>query len=1278
MRFQVRLLGRLDVRRDTETVELPRNAARVLVALALRSGHQVSAEGLVEVLWPEREGYRPARPNASLQQLVYRLRDKLGKEAVAWIDGAYRLRLDDPVAQLDVARWQRDSSRAMAAHQQQDWQTAWEGFAAALKLWRGRVLDGAVFVEDFWVKGDIARLEDQRLAATVAWAQAGLALGHYQALIEQIGALLNTTGSRAREHERIWEVLIGALYLEGRQTAAHRAYTDAIEILTPTAGDSPPGGRLQQLHAAVAAHDTPTVQRILNLLPAQHPPPQPLVQPIRTVVTVLAAQLPAVAADADTPDPEDGQAVHAAAEGVVGRYGGLVVATQPVLLAAWGAATSYEDDPERAVRAVLDLRALLGEVRAGIATMPAVVDLAASRADQQVSGGVLAAAEQLRAQAPEGLVVVDAATHAATEQQFDYQPFQDIWRLVGARGRTGARVVATASPLVERDQELSLLEDMFKRFLEHQKPQLLTVISEPGLGKSRLVAELGRLVDSVPELISWRVGYVRPYNQSALGAVVDVVKAEVGILEGDATEVVRQKLAHAVALTGDAATVARALEKLLGVADAEQRNARDEYFDGVLRFLVAVADRRPLVVAIEDIQWADDTLLDLIHDLTVGVGAVPLLMVTTGRPELLDRRPGWSSGHRNALTITLSALSRAGTGRLLDALLGAERLPTDTREALLDASGGNPLYVEEYVRMLATPGSRPTPTTIQQLIGSRLRTLPDADRWLLADAAVIGETGFLGQLAAVAEVGRDTAAAGLRRLEHREFLHRLRASSVAGETEWAFRHTLIREVAYSQLLRADRAEKHRRAASWLESLPGDHVELRTYHYSRALELARAAGQPARRLAEQTRVAWRHAGDRAAQTGSYAAAARAYTAALELWPAGDPDRAELLLSLARAQLADSPALETLRQASQAAVEAELPQAAAEADALLAAHAWQLEDWSARERLRRGLEVASSTLQQPAVLPALLNYAISLMQADRHRDAIAAARRLVDRARAEQRPELAAAGAHLAGELRILTGDLEGREECEHAIKVIDATEFKLGFIARYALARALWWYGDLDGCAAVVEASRARAAAGGHPDRAAGRWFDGLRVALGYAAGRWEEAVAIAEQALAQDPPGVRVVAECRLFRGLIHLARGRVDEALADARAAKASIAPQDVRYWQAARAVEGRCLLTAGQRKAASACLDDVLADQAARPAQSCATLDEAALLLELGYPAGALPEVHLSYPVDLLDKGLPPTRWHLAVRALVDRDVGRATTLLDTLGVTVDVAAVGARQRT
>src|SRR3954453_4141450 len=561
----------------------------------------------------------------------------------------------------------------------------------------------------------------------------------------------------------------------------------------------------------------------------------------RKVITVLFADLVGFPSRAEKLDPEDVRAMlsayYARLRHELERHGGTVEKfIGDAVMAVFGAPVAHEDDPERAVRAALAIREALGEwsvdVRIAVHTGEALVSLGARVAagEAMVAGDVVNTAARLQTAAPVNGVLVGETTYHATAHTIEYRPAALVhgkgkaaavpaWEAVQPRARFGIEAEQEPlSPLVGRKEEIALLAAALARVRRELEPQLVTIVGVPGIGKSRLVGELLALVDELPELITWRQGRCLPYGEGiTFWALAEMVKAQAGVLETDPADAAESKLRAAVdALVPEPEEAGWVLGHMrpllgLGAASGGAEGNRSDAFAAWLRFLEGLAEQRPTVLVFDDIHWADDGLLDFIDHLAGRASGVALLVVATARPELLGRRAGWGGGKANAATVSLRPLSDLETARLLGLLLEQSVLAADVQSALLTRAGGNPLYAEEYVRMLRDGrfSAAHLPETVQGIIGARIDALDAEQKLLVQDAAVFGKVFWAGALAAVGGLPRSTVEERLHALERKEFVRRARRSSVAGETEYAFRHVLVRDVAYGRIPRAGRAEKHR-------------------------------------------------------------------------------------------------------------------------------------------------------------------------------------------------------------------------------------------------------------------------------------------------------------------------------------------------------------------------------------------------------------------------------------------------------------------------------------
>jgi class 3 adenylate cyclase len=498
----------------------------------------------------------------------------------------------------------------------------------------------------------------------------------------------------------------------------------------------------------------------------------------RKFVTVVFCDLVGFTAKSESLDPEDVEALlgpyHQRVRAELERHGGTVEKfIGDAVMALFGAPIAHEDDPERAVRSALEIRDFaLGEeleLRVGITTGEALVRLDAQpgAGEGMASGDVVNTAARLQSAAPVNGILADETTFRATRHAVDFDPAPPVeakgkaepvpvWRALAAHSRFGVDVAHEArSELVGRERELNAVRDAFDRARHARAPQLLTLVGVPGIGKSRLVFELLRIVDADPELVTWRQGRCLAYGDGVtLWALGEIVKAQAGIVEQDAPVAAAEKLRLAAAEAlpeSDAAWVESHLLALvgLGVEGELGGDHRNEAFAAWRRFLEGLAEQRPLVVVFEDLHWADESLLDFVDELVDWVADVPLLVVATARPELLERRPGWGGGKLNATTLALVPLSDEETALLLGRLLGKPLLEAESQQVLLERAGGNPLYAEQFAELFAERGSTEElqlPETLQGIIAARLDGLSEAEKGLILNAAVVGKVFWVGSL----------------------------------------------------------------------------------------------------------------------------------------------------------------------------------------------------------------------------------------------------------------------------------------------------------------------------------------------------------------------------------------------------------------------------------------------------------------------------------------------------------------------------------------------------
>ncbi|MEP7224391.1 MAG: AAA family ATPase [Actinomycetota bacterium] len=905
----------------------------------------------------------------------------------------------------------------------------------------------------------------------------------------------------------------------------------------------------------------------------------------RKVVTVLFADLVGFTSRVEKMDPEDVWALlapyHAHLRAELERYGGTVEKfIGDAVMALFGAPVAHEDDPERAVRAALAIRDWVKEqeddlqLRIAVNSGEALISLGArpEAGEGMASGDVVNTSARLQSAAPINGILVGETTYRATRHVIDYAEFEPVeakgkaeripvWEALEARSRFGVDVRQHgAAPLLGRERELELLVGTLERVQEERSPQLVTLVGAPGIGKSRLIYELFQAIERGTVLVFWRQGRSLPYGDGvSFWALAEMVKAQAGIREDDTSEKAGERLHLAVrelVPESEADWVESHLRPLagLGGTEAGPGDRRDEAFAAWRRFFEAMAEHRPLVLIFEDLQWADEGLLDFVDHLPDWATGVPLLVVVTARPQLLERRPTWGGGKLNSATTMLSPLREDDTARLVGTLLDQSVLPAETQRVLLDRAGGNPLYAEQFARLYQERGAvedLPLPENVQGIIAARLDGLPSDEKELLQDAAVLGKVFWAGALRREPTVVR----AALHSLEHKDFVRRERGSSVEEDEEYAFRHLLVRDVAYGQIPRGARADKHRLAAEWIESLgrPEDHAEMLAHHYLAALDYAHAAGRENGGLAEPARRALRDAGDRAYALNAFAAAARFYERALELWPAKEPGRPRLLLQLAQAQhfAGDDRGQLTLEQAQEALVAAGDREGAAEAETGLAEVWWhrgQQEHSNAHlERARELVADMPPSRGKAHVLSQLSRYHAL---AEESQQAIEVGMKAVAMAEALDLPELHAHALNNVGIAKVHIGDESGFADLERSIEIALAANSPEAARGYNNLGAISWDVGEFRrSYEHFAEAVRVGEQLG---NAAVVRYAKAIQIQKFIALGEWDEGLRRLDAFIADCEAGNRHYLESglRITRASVRLARDDLEGALEDTQIA--------------------------------------------------------------------------------------------------------------------------------
>jgi class 3 adenylate cyclase/tetratricopeptide (TPR) repeat protein len=881
----------------------------------------------------------------------------------------------------------------------------------------------------------------------------------------------------------------------------------------------------------------------------------------RKVISVLFCDLVGFTASSEAADPEDVRArlrpYHELLRTEIQRYGGTVEKfIGDAVMAVFGAPVAHEDDAERAVRvglrildAIDDLNAehegMDLHVRIGINTGEGIVALDArpELGEGLVTGDVVNTSSRLQGVAPVDGVAVGEVTYEATAHIFDFEelPPADLkgkaepvrhFHVKAARARFGSELLRQhETPLVGREIDLGILRGAFEKTVAGSTVQLVTIVGEPGVGKSRLVAELYSYIDALPEiLVRTRTGRCLSYGEGiTFWALGEIVKWEAGILESDDPVTAGRKVDALVSdEIADAPWLRQRLRPLVGLEAPEA--SREENFTGWLRYLELLADDAPLIAVFEDLHWADEALLAFIEHVAEFADGVPLLLIGTARPEL-HSRVSWSGTLRNLITINLTPLSEADTTRLISNLLEQAVLPAEVQRAILERAGGNPLYAEEFVRLLKdrrilmqeaglwrldASAEIPMPVGVQGMIAARIDTLDAEDKALLQDAAVIGKTFWSG---AVSEIGdRDPVDVEQRvhELSRRELVRGVRRSSVEGEREFMFWHALVRDVAYGAIPRAARAAKHVAAARWIERIAGDriedHAEILASHYVTALELLPEDALERDGLRQHAVRNLSLAGDRALGL-DIEAAERDYRRALDLIALDDRGRPELLIHHARALLhrAEFP---SAAQAFEEAIDAFRRVGDERGIAIAAINGYQSvlgHLGSGRERVvvAEAVKILERDGPGPDLVRALSNEARSLeLIHNEHEAAIAVSDRAIAMASDLGIPEPARAieGGGLA---RLSAGDPRGLDDVRRALELAKAQGLGREVdVIHFNLADAV---GSLSGPAEKLELDREGfAMAVGRGDAEFAMSFRQAIVSALTDLGSWDEALTLAE------------------------------------------------------------------------------------------------------------------------------------------------------------------------
>jgi class 3 adenylate cyclase/tetratricopeptide (TPR) repeat protein len=700
-------------------------------------------------------------------------------------------------------------------------------------------------------------------------------------------------------------------------------------------------------------------------------PAPPASSEARRIVTILFTDVTGFTSMGEGLDPESLRRIMARyfseMRSVLERHGATIEKfIGDAIMAVFGSPISHEDDALRAVRAAVEMGGALEELNEELLDTWGVTiemrtglntgEVLAAHGDVQQSlvvGDAVNVAARFEQAAEPGTVLIGDTTFRLVRDAVVVEQVGPLtlkgkaepvpaWRVIEVRSSVAGWDRRLDSALVGRETELGLIREVFDAVVAHPACRVVTILGGAGIGKSRLTAEFLREVAGDARVA---LGSCVPYGEGiTFRPVTQILRDIAGLSQSDPVDGAAARIAMLLEPAEDAAVVG---DRLAGLIEADERAPASiqETFWAFRRLLTEIASRQPLVVVIDDIQWAEPTMLDLIEYLTDWTGSVPVMFVCMARPELLDVRAGWLETRNNASLLQLEPLPPAGIDTLIGNLVGEAELADEARARMVEVAEGNPLFVEEILRMLVDDGllqlegdrwvvagdlSRSfIPPTIHALIVARLDRLNLEERAVIERASVAGREFWWGAVTELAPPGlRDQVGPILQSLSRKELI-RPGYSNLIGEDAFEFTHVLIGDTTYGAIPKETRADLHERLANWIEQRIGgaalDQDELVGYHLERAHTARRELGPPSERTRDLGRRAagiLAAAGRRAFTRGDMPAAVNLLSRAAGLLPDGEPQRVEVLprLAFALMEAGDFERLMPVVAETQAAAEA----------------------------------------------------------------------------------------------------------------------------------------------------------------------------------------------------------------------------------------------------------------------------------------------------------------------------------------------------------------------